>query len=116
MAKTTEKIERLFAEVEAESRIEEAPTVIRDGINKLKVNMRQMVFGLKIFANLWLILFVLYLFLIYSTIVRQQYLNAAIDAVLFIFCLYQFVETSARIKIYGEGKIVLEVKNEMRKL
>jgi ABC-type protease/lipase transport system fused ATPase/permease subunit len=112
MQKSTPRIEKLLAEAENQVSIEEAPVEVKNQIKEFQKIMVKTMFFMKFIANVFLILSVLYIFLIYTNVVQTNYANAIINGCLFIFCLFQFADTYYKVRLYETSKNNMVYNNQ----
>jgi hypothetical protein len=109
MSKSTPKIEKIFEEIQAQCKIDEGKSdeqLIREKIDFMKkqfISMRKMMIFL---SNIYLVLLVFSIFLIYVMVVQGAYFIAVLDCIWFVMLLRNLLDTYVTIRIYsGDMKI-----------
>jgi hypothetical protein len=94
MGRSTERIERLIQEIEK-------PVDVSTLMKDFDINIQKDIRMLKRYSNFWLISVCLYPFMIYQTIMNQQYFGCFISIIIFLLSIYNLVYTIKMITRYG---------------
>jgi len=106
MQKSSERIERILEEVEK--------TSLND-VADLKVKIKVLVKRMKIMSNVFMILTFGMFINIYVTFIQKDYFNIIFSIIIFLFNLYNWLETYYTIRIYTSKHMVIhkqKVKND----
>lgn len=114
MGKSTERLEKIFKDVEDKARADDGKSIevlAKERAEVLLERVANMRKTLIFFSNGYLVFTIMSLVFFYIAIVRSEYLICLFDAILFVFSLRNLLESYFVIRAYS-GKIQVEVKND----
>ena len=113
---STEKIEKIFNEVDSKAKLEQSlpnDILFKQKVQELTKNINKLKRNMIYTSNIFLVVTIFSLFAFYSSLIQKQYLTSLIDIILFIVGLYQFLESYFIIRLYGnEAKVYMMEKKK----
>jgi hypothetical protein len=115
MSKSTPKIEKIYEDILAQSKLDEGKSpeqLFKEKVEMVAKRIKQMKRVIIISSNIFMVMTVFLVFAIYMSIVQGLYTSAVLESIMFLFSMYQLLDTYFMIRLYSSEMKIQQIEKD----